>query len=86
METWKGDLSEPRHVAIDTGLGVLLNFEIRVSSLEFLNIELRFSEPIINFNDTYDQWLWLLAEGMIGYHDRLLCYHRQKCLCTSWDV
>ena len=33
--TWKGDLNEPRYVAVDTKLGVLLNFEIRDSSFEF---------------------------------------------------
>ena len=33
--TWKGDLNEPRHVAIVTELGVLLNFEIQFSSFEY---------------------------------------------------
>ena len=35
VRTWKGDLNEPRYVAVDTKLGVLLNFEIRDSSFEF---------------------------------------------------
>ena len=33
--TWKGDLNEPRHVAIVTQLGVLLNFEIRFLRFEY---------------------------------------------------